>query len=188
MNAHSRFTLATITLLAGLAAGCDEHDHDHEHGGESPAGEACEHTAEGPAQSIVATVGSGPSPAVGYDHKRYDIELLGLSSGSGEGSAAGSGEGSAATGFVGTVSLPVDAAGDYILFFSADVQVGVFAADGTELPVEATTAPIDECPETVAKGLTYPLAVGTYTISISSSTASAVSLVVEPAGAGEHQH
>jgi hypothetical protein len=84
--------------------------------------------------------------------------------------------------------LPVDAAGDYILFFSSDVQVGVFAADGTEVPLEATMQPIEECPATVAKGLTYPLAVGTYTISISSSTEAAVSLVVEPAGADDHQH
>ena len=188
MNSYAPFTLAAAVLLACLSAGCEEHDHDHAHASEPPAGEACEHTAEGPAQAIVSTVGSGPSPAVGYDHKRYDIEPTGLSSGSGEGSAAGSGEGSAAAGFTGLVSLPVDAAGDYILFFSSDVQVGVFAADGTEVPLEATMQPIEECPATVAKGLTYPLAVGTYTISISSSTAAAVSLVVEPAGADDHQH
>ena len=180
MNSYAPYTLAAAALLACLSAGCDEHDHDHEHAAESPASEACEHTAEGPAQAIVATVGSGPSPVVGYDHKRYDIALTGLSSGSGEGSAA--------AGFTGLVSLPVDAAGDYILFFSSDVQVGLFAADGTEVPLEATMQPIEECPATVAKGLTYPLAVGTYTISISSSTAAAVSLVVEPAGADDHQH
>ena len=180
MNSYAPYTLAAAALLACLSAGCEEHDHDHDHASETPAGEACEHTAEGPAQAIVSTVGSGPSPAVGYDHKRYDIELTGLSSGSGEGSAA--------AGFTGLVSLPVDAAGDYILFFSSDVQVGVFAADGTEVPLEATMQPVMECPETVAKGLTYPLAVGTYTISISSSTAAAVSLVVEPAGADDHQH
>lgn len=186
MNSYAPLTLAAAALLACLSAGCEEHDHNHDHASETPAGEACEHTAEGPAQAIVSTVGSGSSPAVGYDHKRYDIELSGLSSGSGEGSAAGSGEGSAAAGFTGLVSLPVDAAGDYILFFSTDVQVGVFAPDGAEVPLEATIQPVQECPEIVAKGLTYPLAVGTYTISISSSTAAAVSLVVEPAGADDN--
>ena len=185
MNSCAPFSLAAAALLACLSAGCEDHHQDH--AGETPAGEACEHTAEGPAQAIVATVGSGPAPAVGYDHKRYDIELTGLSSGSGEGSAAGSGEGSAAAGFTGLVSLPVAAAGDYTLYFSADVQVGVFAADGTEVPLEATIQPIAECSETVAKGLTYPLVVGTYTISISSSTAAEVSLVVEPAGADDHR-
>lgn len=186
MNSAVPFRLLTAALLACLAAGCEDHDHDH--ASETPAGEACEHTAEGPAQAIVATVGSGPAPAVGYDHKRYDIVLPGLASGSGEGSASGSGEGSAAAGFVGLVSLPVAAAGDYTLYFSADVEVGVFAADGSEVALEATMQPIEECPEVVAKGLTYPLVVGTYTVSIASSTAAEVSLVVEPAGADDHQH
>lgn len=186
MNFAVTFRLLAAATLATVSAGCEDHHHDH--AGETPADEACEHTAEGPAQGIVASVGSGPAPAVGYDHKRYDIALPGLASGSGEGSAAGSGEGSAAAGFAGLVSLPVAAAGDYTLYFSADVQVGVFAADGSEVALEATIQPVQECPEAVAKGLTYPLAVGTYTISIASSTADEVSLVVEPAGADDHQH
>jgi hypothetical protein len=148
----------------------------------------------GPSLAVTAAVPGTPvAPAVSSDRKRYDLTLpvgepmIGSGSGSGDGSGPGSGVGE--RGFDGILSLPIAEAGDYTLYFDKEAQVAIFAADGTPVARAAMLMPVADCSDSIFHGLTYPLAVGTYTLRLGSSLSETHSLVIEPASAdGDHRH
>ena len=194
MNLRSFTTLAAPLLLLALVA-CDDHDdmhHRDDHG-------ACDTMADGPSLAVAAAApGTAAAPAVSSDHKRYDLTLpvgepmVGM--GSGEGSGDGSGDGSrlgsgvGERGFDGIVSLPIAEAGDYTLFFDKDAQVGLFAADGTEVALGSMQMPVSDCSDTIFHGLNYTLAVGTYTLRLGSSLSENLRLVIVAASdAADHR-
>jgi hypothetical protein len=106
---------------------------------------------------------------VSNDHRRYDITLVDVTGGKG-----------------GSVSFSAAEGTDYILFTGEDVPVTVKNSSGTTVSPEASVKTSSECTEVKGRH-TYPLSVGTYSLTFGPTTLTSVSLVIEEAGS-DHQH
>jgi hypothetical protein len=155
--------LSALLLSASLLTACGSDD-----AAASIDDEGCEHLQEGPAVNVTAAT-SGAGPAVGNDHKRYDIALADVSGGKG-----------------GSVTFAAAEATDYVLFTSADVAVKVTNAAGQTVGIEESATRSDACSEIKGRHV-VPLTVGTHTLTFGPATASTVSLVIEEAS-GAHDH
>lgn len=153
---------SAVLLSTMLAFGCGGDE-------ESADTEGCEHLQEGPATAINASASGTGAPAVSNDHRRYDITLTDVTGGKG-----------------GSVSFAASEGTDYILFTSADVPVTVQNASGQAVTPEESVKSSSECTEIKGRH-TFPLSVGTYTLTFGPTTATSVSLVVEEAGS-DHEH
>jgi hypothetical protein len=154
--------MSAVLLSAALSLGC---------GGEEETAdtEGCEHLQEGPSSAINASASGTGAPAVSNDHRRYDIALTAVTGGKG-----------------GSVSFAAAEAIDYILFTSADVAVTVKDGSGQTVSAEESVKTSSECTDVKGRH-TYPLGVGTYTLTFGPTTADSVSLVIEEA-ANDHEH
>jgi hypothetical protein len=159
-----RKLLSAVLLSAGLIFGCGGEEE------ESVDVEGCEHLQRGPASSITATATATGAPAVKDDHRRYDIALADVTGGKG-----------------GSVTFAAAAAGDYVLFTSADVPVAVTDANGQAVAIEASVKSSPECTEIKGRH-TIPMKVGTHTLTFGPTTGASVSIVIEPDEHGEHEH
>ncbi|KFE62183.1 hypothetical protein [Hyalangium minutum] len=153
---------SAVLLSTSLVFGCggDEETADTE---------GCEHLQAGPASSINASASGTAAPAVSNDHRRYDITLADVTGGKG-----------------GSVSFAASEAVDYILFTSADVPVTVKDGNGQTVAAEESVKSSSECTEIKGRH-TFPLNVGTYTLTFGPTTATTVSLVIEESGT-DHEH
>lgn len=151
---------SAILLSSSLLLACGE---------ESADAEACEHLQKGPATSVTASASTSGAPAVRNDHRRYDITLADVTGGKG-----------------GSVSFAAAEATDYILFTSAKVQVGVKDSNGMAVTAEESVESSSACAEVQGRH-TFPLKVGTYTLTFGPTTASSVSIVIEESADG-HGH
>lgn len=163
--------IAALFFLTFAVAACgDDHDDDHDHGGESLADEACEHTTGGPYRDVTATADAADGPVASFEHTGVRVALTDVTGGKG-----------------GFVTFEADAAGDFVFFLSADVPLAVQDATGAAVAIEAT-ADVDACAE-VAVQHTVELAVGSYRLSFGPTDVSTVTLVGEAAGdAHDHAH
>jgi hypothetical protein len=145
---------SAVLLSTALFVGCggDEETADNE---------ACEHLQEGPATSVNASASETGAPSVSNDHRRYDIALTDVTGGKG-----------------GTVSFAASEAADYILFTGADVPVTVKSGSGQTIAAKASVKSSSVCTEVKGRH-TFPLSVGTYTLTFGPTTATSVSLVIE---------
>lgn len=158
-----RMKLLPVALLStALFVGCGGDE-------ESADTEGCEHLQEGPAAPITATASSTGAPAVSNDHRRYDITLTDVTGGKG-----------------GSVSFAASEGTDYVFFTSADVPVTVKNGSGATVTAEESVKSSSTCTEVKGRH-TFPLSVGTYTLTFGPTTATSVSLVIEEAGT-DHQH
>lgn len=165
--------LAVSLVLSFALAGCD--------GGGDPVplaeeeninAEGCEHLAEGPSAAVSAantTSGTVPPPAISNDHKRYDIALVGDTSGE----------------QVGVVTFAPGEATDFVFFLSADVPLAIEDASGAAVAVEDKQTSIPECTEVKARHQ-VELDVGTYYLRFGPTAEASVNVVVEEAGGHEH--
>lgn len=157
-------TLINIILASSLplTAACGGEDHGHV----TPAEDACEHMLEGPAIAVTAIDDSaGDPPDLDESHHRYDVTLVTLAADRG-----------------GYLDLVSAAAGDIHLFLGTDLPVTLWDDQGSEVAPEATMTTVAACAE-VAVGYTYDLGVGTYTVDLGPTTATAVAIV--PVHGGE---
>jgi hypothetical protein len=120
-----------------------------------------------PVALTAATSASASAPSIDDNHMRYDVTLADTATGKG-----------------GFVSFAAAAAGDYILFTNAAVQLAVTDASLAPVTAESSAASITECTTVKGRHL-YELKVGTYIVGISGASASSVSFVVEAAA---HEH
>jgi hypothetical protein len=153
---------SAVLLSSALLVACGEEAE------ETADTEACEHLKEGPTSPVTA-VATGMGPAVSNDHRRYDITLVDVTGGKG-----------------GSVSFAAAEGIDYILFTGADVPVTVKNSGGTAVNPEASATSSSECTEVKGR-FTYPLSVGTYTLTFGPTALTSVPLVIEEAG-GDHEH
>lgn len=155
--------LLMSTALLVTACGDDEET-------ENPDVEGCEHLQEGPSTAITATTGPTGAPAVGADHRRYDITL-----------------GSGVAGHTGSVSFAAAEATDYIIFTSVDVPLVITNSSGEEVEIEESTKSSESCTEIKGRHV-VPLTVGTFTLNFGPTSASSVSIVIEEASHEDHEH
>jgi len=154
------FSAALLSTALLLGCGGDEETADTE---------GCEHLQEGPATSVNASASGTGAPAVSNDHKRYDITLTDVTGGKG-----------------GSVSFAASEGIDYVLFTNADVPVTVKDGNGQTVAAEESVKTSSVCTEVKGRH-TYPLSVGTYTLTFGPTTATTVSLVIEETGT-DHEH
>ena len=154
---------STLLLSSALLVACGDEEAE-----ETADTEACEHLKEGPASAVTAAA-TGAGPAVSNDHRRYDIALVDVTGGKG-----------------GSVSFAAAEGIDYILFTGADVPVTVKNSGGTAVNPEASVKSSTECTEIKGRH-TFPLSVGTYTLTFGPTTLTSVQLVIEEAG-NDHEH
>ncbi len=136
-----------------------------EHG--SIVEEACEHTADGPFEDVVATGDAASAPDVTLEHTAVRIAL-----------DAASGTEPA------FVKFSADDDAEFVFFLSADIPFAMTSSVGETVTPEETVA-VDECSE-VAVQHTFDLEVGTWTIALGPTSEDEVSLVFEEAGHEEH--
>ena len=150
-----------LCLAAALALSLTACSDDEE-GAASADVEACEHLQDGPSTAVTATAAATGAPAVGNDHRRYDVTLADVTGGKG-----------------GAVSFAVSEATDYVLFLDTAVPVAVTQGSAAVLAEEtATSSP--ECGEVKARQV-FALGVGTYTLTFGPTAATRVGLVLEEA-------
>ena len=166
-----RLSCFFLMALAATTIGCGDHDDhdDHNHSDHSDheggaVEEACEHLADGPAESVTAVVDMASTlPSIAADHKRYDIALVDDGNGV----------------KTGLIEFSADEAGDFVVFLNGDVELSVLAlADGQEVAAEATGEGVGTCSEIVASS-TFEFEVGTYMFSFGPTDAEEVQVVVE---------
>lgn len=157
---------ALLLSTALLATACGD---DAEETEESVDVEGCEHLQKGPATAVTATT-TGTPPAVGNDHRRYDITLV-----------DGTG------GRTGSVSFAAAEATDYVFFTSADVPLTVRNSSGAEVSIEESTTSSSECADIKGRHV-VPLTVGTHTLTFGPTSTTTVSLVIEEASHEGHDH
>lgn len=158
-----RMKLLPVALLSTallVACGGDEETADTE---------GCEHLQKGPAAAVNASASGTSAPAVSNDHRRYDITLTDVTGGKG-----------------GSVSFAASEGTDYVFFTSADVPVTVKNGSGTAVTAEESVNSSSVCAEIKGRH-TFPLSVGTYTLTFGPTTATSVSLVIEESGS-DHEH
>ncbi|MBN1204812.1 MAG: hypothetical protein JXB05_07805 [Myxococcaceae bacterium] len=152
---------SAVLLSTALLIGCGDEA--------SPDVEGCEHLQEGPASSVNASASTSGAPAVSNDHRRYDITLTDVAGGKG-----------------GTVSFAAAEAVHYIIFTSADVPLAIKDANGQTVASEESASSSSECTEIKGRH-TFPMKVGTHTITFGPTTQTSVSIVIEEE-AGAHEH
>ncbi|MCP3142571.1 hypothetical protein [Pyxidicoccus xibeiensis] len=162
MNKKLLAALFVSTALLASACGDDEEE-------ENVDVEGCEHLQEGPATPVTATL-TGTPPPVSNDHRRYDITLV-----------DGTG------GKTGSVSFAAAEATDYVIFTGADVAVTVKNAGGATVEIEESTKSSTQCTDIKGRHV-VPLTVGTHTLTFGPTTAASVSVVIEEAAHGDHDH
>lgn len=160
MNKKLLAALLMSTALLTTACGEDEK--------ENVDVEGCEHLQEGPATAVTATT-TGTPPAVGSDHRRYDITLV-----------DGTG------GKTGSVSFAAAEATDYVIFTGADVAVTVRDSSGAQVAIEESTKSSAECTDIKGRHV-VPMTVGTHTLTFGPTTAASVSIVIEEASHEGHE-
>ena len=155
--------LITGLIISATVFGCSDKSDGQAH--ESPDDEGCEHIKGGPAASPAPTAAASAdvAPALGSDHRRYDVTLIDVAGGKG-----------------GFVKYAASEAADYLFFLSADVPVEFL--DGANAPVtpEASATSSSACSEIKGRHL-VPLQVGTYAVRLGPTTHDTVSIVVEEA-------
>ena len=160
----------SFCLIAGLLAfaGCDDHDDEHGHGGETLGlgAEACEHTNEGPFVDVDATLDTTDAPSLAFPHTATRVAIADADAKH-------------------YVRFNADEAGEYIFFVSADVPVEILDNDGNLIEIEATGG-VDECAEVVAQH-TVDLTVGSVLVAFGPTSEGTLSVVVEH-HEGEHDH
>jgi hypothetical protein len=151
-----------MILGAALLAGCGS-------GTAAPGVDegGCEHLQQGPAVAVTATATDAGAPAVAADHQRYDVTLAAVTGGNG-----------------GVVTFAADA-GDHVFFFSESVEVTFATVAGAVVTPEEDATSSAVCTE-IRRRYVVPLEVGTYALTFTPSAATAVSVVVEEAGAHAH--
>ncbi|MFP2905167.1 hypothetical protein ACLESD_08940 [Pyxidicoccus sp. 3LFB2] len=162
---NKKLLAALLMSTALLTSACGD-DAEEEEGADV---EACEHLQEGPATPVTATL-TGTPPAVGNDHRRYDVTLV-----------DGTG------GKTGSVSFAATEATDYIIFTSADVALTVRDAGGATVAIEESTKSSTECTEIKGRHV-VPMTVGTHTLTFGPSSTGSVSIVIEEAAHEDHDH
>ncbi|MCB9538303.1 MAG: hypothetical protein H6704_18795 [Myxococcales bacterium] len=160
--------LALCAAALAVTACDDDHGDDHDHGGETLADEACEHTTEGPYRDVTATVDAADGPVASFEHTGVRIALVDVMGGKG-----------------GFVTFESAEAADFTFFLSANVPLTLQDATGAPVAIE-DTADVDACAE-VAVQYTAELEVGTYRLSFGPTEATTVTLVAEAAGEA-HDH
>jgi hypothetical protein len=150
------FAITTFALLTLSSSSCTTSS--------PPIDEACEHLTEGPA-SAVSAVEAGDGPLIADDHRRYDVALVPVT-----------------TGYGGRVRFSAHESGDFIFHLGVNVPVRFTDASGTSVLPEKSEMASTSCPALQARHV-VPLAVGTFHLEFGPSSASAVSVVVEPGGA-----
>lgn len=153
---------SAVLLSSALFLACGDEE-------ETADSEACEHLKEGPTSAVTASASGTGAPAVSNDHRRYDIALADVTGGKG-----------------GSVSFAAAEGTDYILFTSADVPVTVKNSSGATVSPEESVKSSATCAEVKGRH-TFPMSVGTYTLTFGPTTAASVSLVIEEAGT-DHEH
>lgn len=162
---NKKLLAALLMSTALLATACGDDDKT-----ENVDVEGCEHLQKGPSTAVTATI-TGTPPAVGNDHRRYDIAL-----------ADGTG------GKTGSVSFAATEATDYVIFTSADVALSVRDAGGAQVAIEESTKSSSQCTDIKGRHV-VPMKVGTYTLTFGPTTAASVSIVIEETSHGEgHNH
>ena len=151
-------SLAVLLIAAPCLAGCGHH--------EDPDAEACEHLKVTEDKAVKVTAGPLPAgaPTVADDHKRYDISLVDVTGGKG-----------------GNLAFAAEEAHDIAFFLSADVPVKFTDPAGMTAPIKSSAKSSSACAEIKGKHV-VPMSVGTYTVVLGPTTATAVNLVVEHAG------
>lgn len=163
MNKKLLAALLMSTALLATACGDDEEEE------ESADVEGCEHLQEGPAVALTATT-TGTPPAVGNDHRRYDVTLV-----------DGTG------GKTGSVSFAAAEATDYVFFTNVDVPLVIRNSSGTVVDVEEHTTSSAECADIKGR-FVVPLTVGTHTLTFGPTSTATVSLVIEESSHEGHDH
>ena len=163
MNKKLLAALLMSTALLATACGDDEEPE------ENVDVEGCEHLKEGPAVAVTATT-TGTPPAVGNDHRRYDITLV-----------------DGAGGKTGTVSFAATEATDYVFFTGVNVPLVVRNSSGAEVEIEESTTSSTQCTDIKGRHV-VPLTVGTHTLTFGPTSAATVPLVVEEASHEGHDH
>jgi hypothetical protein len=165
--------LSAAALLASMAAAlqlaaCDSHSQDH--GSEEDyKADACEHMAEGPAESVTALASRDDSlPDVSEAHTRHDIALPDV---------AGSREG--------YVAFEADEANDFHFALNSDATLEITDADGAVVQPEGEADSGSGCSE-VKVLHTYELEAGRYVLHFASGFETSVSMVAVEGG--EHAH
>ena len=154
---------SAVLLSTALLIGCGDEE------GENADAEGCEHLQEGPVSSVNASASTSGAPAVNNDHRRYDITLTDVTGGKG-----------------GTVSFAAAEEAHYIIFSNADVPLAVRDANGQTVSAEESVKSSSACTEIKGRH-TFPMKVGTHTITFGPTTEDSVSIVIEEE-AGEHDH
>ncbi len=151
---------ALLLLAAASLPGCGGDGHTEE----DPDLEACEHLtqAEGAVALTAASTASPTAPALGADHRRYDVTLVDVAG---------------AAGKAGYLTFAASAVGDYLFFSSAPVQLVVTGPTGGEVAAESSAGSSAACPEVKGRHV-YPLQVGTHVLGVTAADP-AVSFVVE---------
>ena len=152
------------TLLIALlfVAACGDDDKSNEVVVETPEAEACEHLAEGPFKGITAAAAvTDMLENSAVKHTSVNVSLTDY-----EGARGG------------FVEFQAEAAGDFLLFLSADVPLEVFDSAGNQVPIESTTIGSDLCTE-IATTHTVEFSVGTYVLAFGPTSETAVGLVHE---------
>lgn len=124
--------------------------------------EGCEHLREGPSVPVTASATASNAPAIDDDHQRYDVALTDVPGGKG-----------------GRVRFAPAAAGDYVLYLGAEVPLKVLDSAEQGLPFESSATTSEGCSEIRGRHV-VSLSVGTYQLSFGPTSASSVSVVVEP--------
>jgi hypothetical protein len=155
----SRLLLKTTAAALLTFAACGEHDHDHE--GEDPGAEACEHLADA-ATTITATAGPAGAPLLG-SHTNHAVTLL-------DGPTGGK---------RGVVSVMSSKPATLHVFLGAAVGLAAADASGKEITA-AMPMKSGSCPALKA-WYEYPVGVGRYDLTLggAANTTGNVNVVIE---------
>jgi hypothetical protein len=160
-----RMWIGALAVLAMTAGACD----DKATTVESPGADACEHFASGPIRAITAGADAATAADASAEHTRWDVTLAAV--------------GGAGHGFL---AIEIDAVGDHTFFFDRAVTLTMRDGNGATVVPEASATSDADCAE-VGGAFTFELAVGTYSLELSSSSTDLLGLVWFGAGE-EHEH
>ncbi len=160
---------AALALALALAGGCDD-ERGVDHTAQSDAAHVCAHIVGGPAEPIIASADVASAPDATFEHTRVDVTLADL----GDGTRGG------------FVKFRPGAAGEFVIFTTADVTLAVTDAQGVAVPLEERETDFADCAE-AAVGYHITLAIGTYDVQVQPTALSEVSFVFYHRD-GDHGH
>jgi hypothetical protein len=159
-------TCLPCALILTCAAGCSGDDQEEE----GVDAEGCEHLEDGPASPVNAAPEAADASAVSNDHMRYDVGLLPLEGGDGNG---------------GFVRFDSDEQSDFVVFLDAPVDLAVTTSDGDPVEIEESAARSDAC-ATIRGRHVVALGVGTHYFELGPTEVEEVGLVLEETAHEDH--